>query len=419
MSTPKKLLTGIIASFATVGVFFGGCQVRQNQELGAPAKELTPVTLPQMDLPSSSSKKIGVDEYFYQLVMLLERDFVDPITDENKLAYGAIKGLVNGLWDPLSQYFPADHYKDEIERQSGIFHGIGAEIRLAFKQDELEKVRKNGRSADPLMLLPEIQVAFVAPKSPADRAGIRVGDVITQINGKWLISWKDVKEIRDLQAAVTKGTITQQQFSEKRTLLQKKVKSTMTTPRALDLLMSGEGKSLDIVWNSQGIRGQNSIVTAKTEVSPVVVAADGSIQLHLFKGASQVLQNTQIPSKTLTLDLRNSGLGSYDELVPVLEQLAPKGDFGSLVAQKDGHETAISTQRGRNNRLSFDILVDQGTRGAAAVLALALRDSGLATLKGVPNMSEAVGIQMVSLDDGSGYTLNFGQYKARNLEARK
>lgn len=420
MSDLKKSLWPTVIVVGAVGSFIAGNQVRVHQDIGSAPKEPATFSVASIELPTESPRSIPESEYFYQLTLLLERDFVDTVTDERKLAFGAVKGMIGGLWDPLSQFVPKDHFDEQLGRLRGEFTGIGVEIRPVYSPKELDKVRTNSRSADPLMLLPELQVAFVAPGGPAEKAGIKVGARIVQVNGKWLLAWKDVQKLRDMQALVTSGKLTQDAFKKVRIEIQKKAKASMTVGRAMDLLTTGTGRTITVAWTLGDAGGTATATSASTKVAQMENPSNGTIKLRMFEGVSQMLGSlTNTGDKPLTLDLRNSSLGDPKEIAPVLEKLAPKGEFGQFVPEKGGQTRTLVTNSGRSEPLRLRILVDDSTRGSAAVLAMALSSKAGAELVGKPNTDEAVWIDTVRLDDGSGYTLNTGKFGSETQGAKR
>jgi carboxyl-terminal processing protease len=104
----------------------------------------------------------------YQLLSLfgnaferIRSEYVDPVPDK-ALIEGAIDGMLAGL-DPHSGYMDAREFREMKLESAGKFGGIGIEV-----------APKNG----------VIQVVTPIDNTPASRAGIRAGDVITAVNGK-------------------------------------------------------------------------------------------------------------------------------------------------------------------------------------------------------------------------------------------
>ena len=122
---------------------------------------------------SSASAEGGIDlSRFEEVLNLISTEHVGPET-EKQLVDGAIKGLVEALKDPYSQYLTGEEQQAMLDSLSGSFEGIGAVIE--------------GRGADgtPCSTLgPTCTLTVVSPidGSPALRAGIASGDQITAID---------------------------------------------------------------------------------------------------------------------------------------------------------------------------------------------------------------------------------------------
>jgi carboxyl-terminal processing protease len=109
----------------------------------------------QGDTPYAALERLG------RVLVEVENDYVDPV-DRGKLLDGAIKGMVSEL-DPHSSYMPPDEFQAFQNDTEGEFGGIGIEVE-----------NRN----DQLVVLSPIE------GGPADRAGIRSGDVIVSVDGK-------------------------------------------------------------------------------------------------------------------------------------------------------------------------------------------------------------------------------------------
>ena len=95
---------------------------------------------------------------------IIDKYFLGEV-DEERLREGAIAGYIDGLNDPYTEYITKEEMKDYIEDTKGNFVGIGIYITNNVREDL-------------------IQVFSVISGSPAEAAGIQVGDLIKTIDGK-------------------------------------------------------------------------------------------------------------------------------------------------------------------------------------------------------------------------------------------
>lgn len=96
---------------------------------------------------------------------------VDPET----LIQGAIRGMIGALDDPYSAYLSADEYRRSLQGISGQFEGIGAQI-TALALDGTEGCTPLGEAC-------RLVVTGPLPGSPAERIGLKAGDVVTLVDG--------------------------------------------------------------------------------------------------------------------------------------------------------------------------------------------------------------------------------------------
>ena len=129
--------------------------------IGALAGALTTVSLQTVARGSMGPMPLEEMQQMAAVFGMIKSDYVEPV-DEKKLITEAIAGMVSSL-DPHSQYFDKKSYKEFREGTTGRFVGVGIEIT---QEDGLVKV--------------------VSPieGSPADRAGLYEGAIITELRRK-------------------------------------------------------------------------------------------------------------------------------------------------------------------------------------------------------------------------------------------
>src|SRR2546423_1549118 len=126
--TKTSFITAAGVTLAALAVVYGG-YVRESLDSDRSNERpaLTEATTPGLEV---STRQIPEDDFFRGLVRLLKREYVEPITDERKLAIGAVKGMVDSLRDPRSVYMDFNEFRVFNNATEGKYEGIG--VDLAF-----------------------------------------------------------------------------------------------------------------------------------------------------------------------------------------------------------------------------------------------------------------------------------------------
>ncbi len=283
---------------------------------------------------------------------MIKTDYVEPV-DEKKLITDAISGMVSGL-DPHSQYFDKKSYKEFREGTSGRFVGVGIEIGM---EDGLVKI--------------------VSPieGSPAYRAGLKSGDLITKID----------------ETAV-KGLTMDEAI--------KRMRGEPNTKVVLTVFRKNENRSFPVTITREEIHVQS--VKAKT-IEPgygwirITQFQDRTVDDFARKLDELFKQNPQM--KGLVLDLRNDPGGLLESAVAVAAAFLPAN---AVVVSTNGQipeskATFRATPDDYLRRGSADplkklpaavksvplvVLVNEGSASASEIVAGALQDQKRATLMG-------------------------------------
>jgi carboxyl-terminal processing protease len=146
----KKKNVLILGLGFSLGVFMATCgSVFAEKQVAAPVADEA-VALPYEELRA-----------FSEIFGRIKTDYVEPISDK-KLLEDAIRGMLVGL-DPHSAYLDVDEYKELQEGTSGEFGGLGIEVTM-----------ENGF----------VKVVSPIDDTPAQRSGIKAGDLIVKLNEK-------------------------------------------------------------------------------------------------------------------------------------------------------------------------------------------------------------------------------------------
>ena len=427
MQDAKRSLIATGGVLAVIAATVFGASLRNRMEIGPGIAVGGSITLDGLvtstsGIPGAAENAdgpISESTYFYQLTLLLEKEFVDPIEDDQALAIGAVRGMVNSLADSNSAFLKPEQMAAMKERRNGTFQGIGVEVKLQFNEAELRKLQNQSIGSagadsdanfDPVLLIPTVVVTTVVPGSPAEIAGIRVGDRIMRVNGKWALSSEEVAMIRDLRGQFDAGNITAEQLQRSTNDFREKFESNISPARVADEVLIGKDGDIDLEWRRPDAGQYKATLTKRVSELRALRKSGGSVRLRFFTGTPDILRDTKLPNDTLLLDLRQSTSGDYEAMRECLEILAPKGEYGTIRREQAGAPRKLTVKDGTDQPRKIRLIVDGSTQGAAAIFAMALVSAGVAQVESGELSTDLPWIEVFDLPDGSGYTLRTGTF---------
>jgi carboxyl-terminal processing protease len=299
---------------------------------------------------------------FAEVLSQLEKNYVEPV-DSAKLVDGALQGMVNTL-DPHSAYMPPDVYREIQVDTKGEFGGLGIQIGM-----------KDNR----LVVISPIE------GTPADRAGVKAGDFITNIEGTTTKNMTLVDAVNKLRGP--KGT-----------------KVTLTLQR------EGQAAPIRVTLTRETIK----IQSVKSQMMDDHI---GYIRLTQFQEQTSadlkqaLKQLLSQGAQSLILDLRNNPGGLLTSAVEVSEQFLPKN---KLVVSIRGRSGAAEEYRANGESpvtdLPMIILVNAGSASASEIVSGALQDWGRAVILGTTTFGKGSVQTIIALSDGSGLRLTTAKY---------
>lgn len=398
----------IAAGFVVGGALsaFFGMVARDRVDLPAVARgpfgEAGPLMASRDNVPQDVTE-IPEREYFEQMSELLKREYVDPITDDQKLIAGAVRGMVGSLEDPRSIFLDSNSFRAFQEARKGTYEGIGIDLRLILPP-------KKADASDAIFVrVPKLVVSTVVPGGPADKAGLKTGDVIDTVDNHWVVNNDLLDAFRDLQRKVLAKQASADDLKKMREDLRVKMDHSMMPMRARERLLIGADGTVDLKVLREGKVVEAKISRAKSTMEPVRIE-DGTFIVHLQPGVGEALKAKLPSSGSVKLDLRNNSFADSDVLNEALKALAPDGTYGSITNQR-GKSTPLTVKGGRTSKLSYTVLVDRSTASAAEIVAIALAEKGLAKLQGGSVAGDPSVSEVIKLPDGSGFTLLRGTFK--------
>jgi carboxyl-terminal processing protease len=291
----------------------------------------------------------------------IERHYVDrSAVDPKALTYGAVSGMVKALGDEgHSTFLSPEMVKIQGHSLEGKLEGIGAEVRMKANQ-----------------------LTIVAPldDSPAQRAGLRPGDIILKVNGENITGLSLPKAVEKiLGKAGTQVTLTV---------------LTPSTGNTRDVALVRASVTLhNVTWH--GLPG--------TGIALLRIAAFSEGVTKTLQKVLETIREEQFHG--LILDLRSNPGGLLNEAVGVASQFLTEGN---VVLERDssGVTTPVPVKSGGLlPRLPLVVLVNVGSASAAEVVAGALRDAHRALLVGETTFGTGTVLEEFPLSDGSALLL--------------
>lgn len=316
----------------------------------------------------------------WQVKDKLQTNYLDKtkIVDK-KMVYGAISGLVASLDDPYTVFLPPKQNSSTNEDLAGEFGGVG--IQLGYK----DKI---------------LAVMAPLPKTPADRAGIKAGDLILKITDKEKNLDKDTSGIA-LDEAVN--------------LIRGKVGSEVT----LKLFREGTKDTFEVTMKRE------SIVVPSLELEIKEVKGKKVAWIKLYKFSDQLYKDwPSIVDKVLAeknkdgasfggivLDLRNNPGGFLQASVLVASDFIKDGVIVKQ-ASSNGQDQTYMVERGRGKLLDDNlvVLINGGSASASEILAGALKEYHRAKLVGEKSFGKGTVQSPMDFPDGSGLHVTIAKW---------
>ncbi|MGD0856125.1 MAG: S41 family peptidase [Dehalococcoidia bacterium] len=286
--------------------------------------------------------------------------------DPAKISQGAVRGMVEAVGDPYTDYYTPQEYQSTMIQLTGVFQGIGATIE-----------KKNNY----------IVIVAPIPDSPAEKAGLKTGDIILKID----------------------GTSTEGMNSD---VASSKIRGDSGTKVTLSIGREGTKEPFDVVITRGEIKmdsvksemfGQVAYIKIQQFILPTTDDFKAAITKALADGAKGVI-----------LDLRDNPGGILTQAVEVASQFLVRGIVVKVV-DKNGTESVQKViSGGMAPDLPIVVLINGGSASASEIVAGALQDNDRAKLAGIKSFGKASVQNIVKLDDGSAIKITTAHYYTPN-----
>lgn len=313
-------------------------------------------------------------ELFKSVRSALDTKFVfwkssSTLPTAQELEYGVIRGYVESFKDPYTVFMPPKEAKSFAQNVKGSFGGVGMTVGM-----------KDGN------------IVVIAPlkDSPAMKAGIKAGDVITAVDKLSVIGMTS-------EDAVTY------------------IRGELDTPVTITVLHPNEKQTVDITI----IRKEIKIPTIDTEKKNGVFI----LRLYNFSGESPDLfrnalnEFIQSGLNKLVIDLRGNPGGYLEASVNMASYFLREGQV--VVSEKQGKAQSVVNHRstgiiGLPGATKVVVIVDGGSASASEILAGALKDHGIAKVVGTKTFGKGSVQELINLEGGASLKVTIAKWYTPN-----
>jgi carboxyl-terminal processing protease len=372
----NRILIGLMAFVLVVAIATGGYML--GYAGGQTARPVAVTAAPQLEAPVSAPAATNTPEKsasngasdtspdaptdksmstFWEAYDLLQTTYYgEDLAAGKDLEYNAIRGVIFGLDDPFTSFISPDAAKIINENSTGSFSGIGAGVQL-----------NKGRA---------LQIMKVYPDSPAEKAGLKAGDIIIEVDGESIVGGdinEQVARVRGPEGSTATFTVVREGED-------KPLKVDIT--RAKIEIKLVESKMLDNHVAYVSLSGFDSTTTAQQ--------LQAAIQDLLAQNPTGLI-----------FDLRDNPGGFLNQAEEVADMFLKDGVV--LYERTKGGDEKVdrSTDAGIAQDIPLVVLVNGGSASASEIVAGAIQDRGRGVLIGNTTFGKGAVQGVYTLSDGS------------------
>jgi carboxyl-terminal processing protease len=291
-------------------------------------------------------------QLFGDTLAVVEQYYVVPV-DNKKLIEAALAGMMTAL-DPHSNYLSPDGYGDLQERTTGEYSGVGLTI-----------------SAEGGV----VKVISPMDDSPAARAGVKAGDVISAIDGQ------------------NASGLTVSQVSDR-------LRGAMGTSVKVTFLRDGEDP-LETTLVREVIKVESVTGRLEGDFGYLRISTFNENTGRELASAIQKIRTEKPDVKGFVLDLRNNGGGLLTAAIDVSDTFLQRGEIVSQRGRKPDQIERYAARPGDlTGGLPLVVLINYGSASASEIVAGALKDQERATLVGLTSFGKGSVQTVIPLRNG-------------------
>ena len=307
----------------------------------------------------------GVVSDYKEALEAIDKNYIGKV-DYEKISESSIQST---LWtlDPHSGFFTRNEFRKLYEEQSSQFYGIGVSILQ----------HKDG-----------VYVQSVVPNTPADKAGLRYGDRIVEVDGKDATEWSSSEVSKNVRG-------------EKNTTVKVKVER-VSSPKPLDFDIVRGGVPLPSIRNyfmlPNGV-GYVGLVGGFQETTSAEL--DEAITALQKQGMTSMI-----------LDLRGNPGGLLPQAIEVVSRFIPGGQTVVSVKGRSRYATTeeLRSVSGSTHDFPLVVMITSGSASASEIVAGAIQDYGRGIIVGSDSFGKGLVQRIFPLPYGTGLTLTMARY---------
>lgn len=292
---------------------------------------------------------------------LIKKNYYKDV-DEETLADGIYRGMLDSLGDPYSEYYSAEDLKEVRESNEGIYYGIGAYVSL---DTDLKLAVISG----------------IISGTPAEEAGLQEGDLIYKVDGQ------------DVTGMTTSEVVTLIRGEE------------FTT---VDLTLIRDGETVEYTVERRKVESPTvHYEMLENNIGYIQITEFDDVTTDQFTEAMAVLKGQGM--QALILDLRSNGGGNLSTCIDIANQLLPKG-IVVYTEDKYGNREEYTCDGKRKFDKPMVVLVNGYSASASEILTGAIKDYGIGTIMGTTTYGKGIVQQIMSLKDGTAVKMTISKY---------
>lgn len=318
---------------------------------------------------SASGEPTALPDKVFEKKMESIKNLIDEnyIFDYKKsqIQDGILKGLVDSLNDPYSQYYTAQEFKTAMEQYNGSYTGIGVVVR---------------QSEDKRSIL----ILNVYSGSPAEKAGIQQGDIIVEIEGEEILPETPFENTISLIKGA-KGTKVELSV----------IRGKETKPRIFKVLR--EEISVDTVY-SQMLENKIGYIRVFEFSGHTTDEFDKAYQDMVKAGAEKMI-----------IDLRDNPGGAFTTVCKMLDGFLSDGVI-VYTEDKSGHREYVKADKEVKYDLPMAVLINGNSASASEIFSGTVKDRKLGVLVGEKTYGKGIVQNTIPFSDGTAIKLTISRY---------